>query len=115
MRDAIEIVFSSTLATSREVVWHWVSATDGVSSELFPLVRMTHPRDQRSLGEAAVVPGQVVFGSWLLLFGVLPFDRHALALGEVVDGCGFVEGSTSWLQRRWPTSARSPIGSTGGA
>jgi hypothetical protein len=42
-----------------------------------------------------------MFRSWLLLFGVLLFDRHALALEAVTDGEGFVEESTSWMQRRW--------------
>ncbi|MFN7148802.1 MAG: hypothetical protein ACK4V6_04910 [Microthrixaceae bacterium] len=43
--------------------------------------------------------------SWLLAGGWIPFDRHALRLVTVedrgVDGGGFLEESTSWLQARW--------------
>ncbi|MEZ5177081.1 MAG: hypothetical protein R2746_02045 [Acidimicrobiales bacterium] len=45
--------------------------------------------------------GEALFASWLLAFGVIPFDRHSLALTSIEPGRGFVEESTSWLQRRW--------------
>ena len=48
-----------------------------------------------------IVAGRVLFKSWLLAFGLVPFDRHALAFARVTPGSGFVEESTSWLQRRW--------------
>jgi hypothetical protein len=92
---------SSELAAPRPAVWATVSAMRGVNAELFPFVRMTHPRALPSITTVDPAPGTVLFHSWLLLFGVLPFDRHALALEEVSDGEGFVEDSTSWLQRRW--------------
>jgi ligand-binding SRPBCC domain-containing protein len=62
---------------------------------------MTHPADRSSIADGPIVAGEVAFHSWLLVFGVLPFDRHALALDRVEDGRGFVEESTSWVQRRW--------------
>jgi hypothetical protein len=74
---------------------------DGVNAELSPFIRMTHPRGLTRLGDAPVVPGEVAFHSWLLAGGVVPFDRHALALERVLDGEGFDEESSSWLQRRW--------------
>jgi ligand-binding SRPBCC domain-containing protein len=43
----------------------------------------------------------VLFRSWTLLFGFVPLDRHALVLDVIDDGDGFVEESSSWLQRRW--------------
>lgn len=71
----------------------------GVNDELHPFIRMTSPRAQDTL--PAEVDGSVIFKSWLLLFGVVPLDRHALALTSVHEGVGFVEESSSWLQRRW--------------
>lgn len=82
-------------------MWAVVSTMDGVNAELRPFVRMTHPAHLQSLADAEIVPGEVVFHSWLLAGGVLPFDRHALALERVIDGEGFDEESTSWMQRRW--------------
>lgn len=45
--------------------------------------------------------GQTAFASWLLLFGVLPVDRHLLCLERVLPGQGFDERSRSWAQREW--------------
>ena len=53
------------------------------------------------LGEQDVPLGEVLFHSWLLAGGVVPFDRHSLVLTSITDGVGFVEESTTWLQRRW--------------
>jgi ligand-binding SRPBCC domain-containing protein len=97
----IDLSFSSRVRAGRDEVWAVVSTMAGVNAELMPFVRMTHPRDRTSLEGKPIVPGEVVFHSWLLLGGVLPFDRHALALERVIDGEGFDEESTSWMQRRW--------------
>jgi hypothetical protein len=99
----IEIERSSEVAASRAEVWAVVSTMAGVNDELRPLVRMTHPPDRSSLDAAdEQVPfGEVLFASWLLAGGLVPFDRHALVLASVEPGVGFVEESTSWLQRRW--------------
>lgn len=82
-------------------MWAAVSTMDGVNAELRPFVRMTHPADLQSLADVEVEPGEVILRSWLLAGGVVPFDRHALAFERLVDGEGFDEESTSWLQRRW--------------
>lgn len=71
----------------------------GVNYELHPFIRMISPQGHDML--PTEVDGSVIFKSWLLLFGVVPLDRHALALTHVDEGVGFVEESTSWLQRRW--------------
>ena len=99
---AVRIEVSSRLAAPRSEVWARVSTMSGVNDELLPLVRMTYPGPRSaSLAGLAFMPGEVLFRSWVLAFGFLPFDRHALSLCTVTDGVGFVEESTSWLQRRW--------------
>ena len=100
MTRPITISIASIVAADRDDVWRSISTMTGVNDELRPLLVMTSPREHETL-PVEVTPGRVVFASWLLLFGVLPFDRHALALERVDDGYGFVEESTSWLQRRW--------------
>jgi len=101
MAGPIDLSFRSRVRATRPDVWAVVSTMAGVNAELMPFVRMTHPRDRTSLEGETIVPGEVVFHSWLLLGGVLPFDRHALALERVLEGEGFDEESTSWMQRRW--------------
>lgn len=81
-------------------VWAHASSMDGVNHELRPLIRMTHPASFSRL-PTDVVPGTTIFASWLLFFGLLPFDRHRLGLRSVDDGVGFVEESSSWHHRRW--------------
>jgi hypothetical protein len=71
----------------------------GVNYELFPIVRMTHP--PAATLERDIELGVVLFPSWLLLLGVLPFDRHMLRLRSFTPGRGFDEDSWSWWQRRW--------------
>jgi len=87
-------------------VWQHATSMRGVNDELGPWVRMTYPPQLASLADAdESMLGTVVFHSWLLAGGVVPFDRHALRLVEIGTrddgGGGFVEESTSWLQSRW--------------
>ncbi len=96
----IKLRFESQLATDATTLWQHASSMAGVNYELMPLVRMTHPADRAALPQEKIPEG-VLFQSWLLLFGVLPFDRHALRLTDVRPLQGFDEDSTSWLQARW--------------
>lgn len=100
MNRPIELDFASSLDADVDDVWRVVSTMAGVNFELHPFVHMTYGAAHRSL-PTDVVPGRVVFKSWILLFHVVPFDRHALALDQVEQGRGFIEESTSWLQARW--------------
>src|SRR3546814_1583374 len=94
-------LFSTRLGADAADVWALVSTMDGVNAELRPLLRMTHPPHLRSLTDATWEPGEVIHQSWLLAGGILPIDRHGLALERVLPGEGFDEESSSWLQRRW--------------
>lgn len=100
MPRSVVINIASSVAADRNEVWQSVSTMAGVNFELHPFVHMTSPRGRQVL-PSEVTPGQLLFRSWLLLFGLLPFDRHALALESLDDGRGFVEESKSWLQSRW--------------
>ncbi len=92
---------ASHLAAPRAQVWSEVATMAGVNDELAPWVRMTFPADRTQLDDRPVVAGEVVLRSTLLAGGVVPFDRHRLAFESVTPGVGFVEESTSLLQRRW--------------
>lgn len=97
----ITLSFESRLQAPPADVWRAVSTMDGVNHELMPMMRMTHPPDAVSLDSGRAKPGVVLFKSWLLLFGVLPIDRHSLVLDRLLAGEGFDEHSHSWLQRVW--------------
>ena len=78
-----------------------VATMEGVNSELMPWVRMTVPGAPGQTRIDDQSPGQPAFDSWLLLGGVVPFDRHSFVFLEVEPGSHFVEDSSSWLQRHW--------------
>jgi len=94
------VVRSSVVAAPAPVVWSFVSTLRGVNYELMPLCRMREPRALRGRSLESWEPGERAV-CWLLAGGILPFDRHALGLESVDPGVGFVEESTTWLQRRW--------------
>ncbi len=100
VQGPIEFRFATSLHADVHDVWRVVSTMKGVNFELHPFVHMTSGRNHQTL-PTDVAPGRVIFRSWLLLFHVLPFDRHSLALNQIERGRGFIEESSSWLQRRW--------------
>lgn len=101
MRRTVDRRFSVELAAPAHDVAAEVFTMPGVNHELLPYVRMTYPRRARSMTLSEAPVGEVLFTSWLLWLGVFPFDRHQLRLQSVTPAEGFVEESTSLLQRRW--------------
>lgn len=93
--------FVSRLAANQAPVWASISTMTGVNEELMPLVRMTYPKQADAMKITDAPLGEVAFASYVLLFGLLPLDRHALRLEQIFPGEGFLEDSTSLLQRRW--------------
>jgi ligand-binding SRPBCC domain-containing protein len=73
-----------------------------VNRELFPFVAMTTPTTKwldRPITEWPV--RQCLFHSWILLFGVIPIDRHSFYLEEIDPSRGFVEVSSTWVNKEW--------------
>lgn len=112
----IRLVVSSTVAATTEDVWAWATTFAGVNAELMPFCRMVEPRPLRGRTLDSYVPGERA-ACWLLAGGVIPFDRHLLGLESMTPGTGFVEESTTWMQRRWRhertlTAVDAPSGSS---
>ena len=97
----ISLQFESRLSAPRERVWDWIVSMDGISGEMWPILRMTTPRGVRRLADVDVKPGTRLFRSYVLLFGVLPIDWSDLTLLELERGRGFVEESPMGSMRRW--------------
>lgn len=97
----IEVERTSELASSAEVVWSHATSMAGVNVELRPWLRMTAPRAV-DLRPRTIDAYEFAFHSWLLLGGILPFDRHALGFDAMApEQFWFHERSSSWLQREW--------------
>jgi hypothetical protein len=99
MRRA-EIQVSSRLSAVAPEVWSRVMSAEGINDELGPWMRMTVPRGLDSLDLETVEPGHLG-RSWILLFGLIPFDYDDIGLAEIEQGRRFLERSTMLSQRLW--------------
>ena len=102
MLGVIQVERTSELAADADRVWAHATSMAGVNAELRPWLRMTSPRGVELRPQVIQPPGEFAFHSWLLLGGVLPFDRHALGF-EAMEPAQrwFNERSSSWVQREW--------------
>jgi len=96
----IRLRFESRLAAPADAVLAEALTMRGVNAELMPLLRMTYPREAENFDLQQAPLKQTLFHSWLMLGGVIPVDRHALAFETLHDN-GFDERSTSWVQKVW--------------
>jgi hypothetical protein len=62
---------------------------------------MTHPPEVEDLNPSNVPLGERLFRSWVLLFGVIPFEYDDIVLVRVDPGEGFLERSSMLTQRTW--------------
>ena len=73
----------------------------GVNRELAPLVRMTVPEAWRDKLITQWPAQQPLFSSWVLLFSVLPIDRHSFFFDAIDPASGFNENSSTWTNKHW--------------
>jgi ligand-binding SRPBCC domain-containing protein len=97
----VDLTFRSELRAPQDRVWAWITSVEGISRELWPLLRMTAPRNVRNIQDIPIEPGRPLFRSWVLLFGLLPIDRSDLTLLRLEQGRKFVEQSPMLSMRLW--------------
>lgn len=97
----VRLSFVSELGASPEKAWGWAVSVDGVSRELWPLLRMTAASNVHRLDDIAVEPGKRLFRSWIFLLGVVPLGYSDLTLLELDRGRRFLEESPMSSMRRW--------------
>lgn len=73
----------------------------GVNMELSPLLRMTAPSEWSSKPIFEWPTGKVLFSSWILLFGIIPIDRHTFFFQSIDRQRGFAEASSSLTNKLW--------------
>lgn len=73
----------------------------GVNRELSPLIRMTAPSEWSNKPIFEWPTGEVLFSSWILLFGILPVDRHTFFFQSIDRQRGFAEASSSLTNNLW--------------
>lgn len=93
--------FRSVLATPADRVWAQATTFAGINAELWPWMRMTHPREVDRLALEGVRPGTHLFRSYLLFLGVLPVDYDDITLARVGPGLRFQERSRMFSAPSW--------------
>jgi hypothetical protein len=96
-----EISVSSQLNASPTEVWDRVISPEGINDEMRPYLRMTLPPGVEQLDPESVEIGVPIGRSWILLFGLLPFDYDDVTLARLEPGRGFLERSKMLSQRSW--------------
>ncbi len=97
----IRLTFCSALDAPAANVWASVVSLAGINDEAMPLFRMTAPSGITSLTDTAFVPGQRLFRSTILAFGLIPIDWSDLKLDELNLGHSFVERSDMASMHSW--------------
>lgn len=100
-RAGAEISVSSRLNASPAAVWDRVMTPEGINDEMRPYLRMTLPRGVERLDLESIEIGTPIGRSWILLFGLLPFDYDEICLARLEPGRGFLERSKMLSQRTW--------------
>jgi len=98
---AAEISVSSRLTAPPAEVWDRVISPEGINDEMRPYLRMTLPAGVEQLDPESVEIGVAIGRSWILLFGLLPFDYDDVTLERLEPGRGFLERSKMLSQRSW--------------
>ena len=93
--------FESTLASTPEQLWAWITSFDQIEKEMVPLLRMSVPKGFENLADVSFQPGVPLFRSWILLGGVVPVDFSDLTLLSMTPGVGFVEQSRMGSMKLW--------------
>lgn len=101
MKRRAEFELTTELACDAGTAWARMTTMEGINDEFRPLLKMTAPAAVREAGLSAVVPGERICRSWLLLFGVIPVDYDDLVLESIGPGTEFHERSTMLTQRLW--------------
>jgi ligand-binding SRPBCC domain-containing protein len=96
----LQVTTTSELDAPPGAVWARVASMQGINHELGPWMRMTSPRGAE-LSADAVPLGRRWFRSWILLFGVLPFDYDDLCVDRLDPERGFLERSKMLSASRW--------------
>lgn len=101
MPRSAEISVSSRLDARPDRVWDRVITPAGINDEMRPWLWMTTPRGLERLDPASIELGKPIGRSWILLFGLLPFDYDEITLVRLDEGRGFLERSRMLSQRTW--------------
>ncbi len=99
--ESPQVSITSLLTADLAAVWEHASTPEGINYEMRPWMRMTVPAGALNMTADQVVLGERLFRSWVLLFGLIPFDYDDLTLVELDEGRRFLERSKMLSASVW--------------
>lgn len=96
-----EVLVSSRLNAPASAVWERAISPEGINDEMRPYLRMTLPPGVDEITPETIEIGVPIGRSWILLFGLLPFDYDDVCLARLEPERGFLERSQMLSQRLW--------------
>lgn len=101
LQSSAEIVVASQVDAPPDQVWARIITPEGIRDEMRPYLRMTLPPGVERLDPDSIELGVPIGRSWILLFGLLPFDYDEITVERLEPGRGFLERSKMLSQRVW--------------
>jgi ligand-binding SRPBCC domain-containing protein len=93
--------FESELKESPDNMWKWITSSEGLNHELFPILHMSSLSNFSTKNLDTIELGVPITRSWLLLFGLLPIGFSELTLVELNVGERFIEQSKMSFMKSW--------------
>ena len=92
--------FATTVPASVDEAWSWSTSIRGIKSEMWPILKMTFPKDLTHIGKETTLQKPICRCQFLLL-GLFPIDMSKLTFVELEPGRRFVEQSPLLSMRLW--------------
>jgi ligand-binding SRPBCC domain-containing protein len=96
----VQLTFATKVPASAEEVWAWSTSISGIKSEMWPILKMTFPKEMTHVG-ADTTLRKPLCRCKFLLFGIFPIDMSKLTFVELEPGRRFVEQSPLLSMRSW--------------
>jgi ligand-binding SRPBCC domain-containing protein len=95
-----QLRFQTDINVDPDLFWKRQSIAT-ISQEMGPWLRMTAPPHYRQIQLLDWRGDNTLFASWVLLFGLIPIDRHSFEKIVFPAEREFIETSSSWNNKHW--------------
>ena len=97
----IKLSFESQLRVEKRILIEHSFSMEGANTELFPWLKLTHPKGPDPLKENIKAPGRFLFKSWFLFLGFIPIDYYSFYFIFLSQEGDFHENSSSLTYKNW--------------
>lgn len=96
----VRFSLATKVPASTQEVWSWSTSIRGIKSEMWPILKITFPKEMTHIGKETAL-GKPLCRCQFLLLGLFPIDMSKLTFAEIEPGHRFVEQSPLLSMRSW--------------